>query len=472
MSGTALAVKALERIGYDDQELFTLVSLLIVHHTTVVQLSSSSAYFDQALQSFFEIADRDLINVILLFLCNISDYISVSDGNKHSTQGIRTFFEETYKVFLEMRSSQEQEDSMDFIQKYLDIKKNDLESDTRIDLLIKRSLHENLESVLLNPLEKINKNERKIFKNFEDNLYVLWRDLKLGSLDKQGNDKTTEKFIRTIRQSISKKSLLALTENYGPLINWFFASFPNRFLLSSPPRIVAENLTIFNKLEKPAIVNVITNSKGKLNGLLIYVHNVPKIHSRIAYTLNQKQLNIESAKINQIKFASGEIAFCYYIKISKRGDEKVIMPLEMETSIRRNIPPALKINPKVFLYNTKFKLQYLEDDNKGYMVKEINDIGPSDFPILKGISSDKINFSRIDQNYLRIKITAEDAPLVYYKIVTAFDNAGVQIQQAVITTIGHQVIDTIYITPKDNKKLKNSNFEESLKQALISPSEI
>ena len=39
-------------------------------------------------------------------------------------------------------------------------------------------------------------------------------------------------------------------------------------------------------------------------------------------------------------------------------------------------------------------------------------------------------------------------------------------------SLGHQVIDTIYITPKDNKKLKNSNFEESLKQALISPSEI
>ena len=31
---------------------------------------------------------------------------------------------------------------------YLDVKKNDLESDTRIDLLINRSLNENLESVL------------------------------------------------------------------------------------------------------------------------------------------------------------------------------------------------------------------------------------------------------------------------------------------------------------------------------------
>ena len=65
-----------------------------------------------------------------------------------------------------------------------------------------------------------------------------------------------------------------MTRNYGALINWFFASFPNRFLLGSPPGVVAENLTVFNKLERPSIVNVITNPKGELNGLLIYVHNL------------------------------------------------------------------------------------------------------------------------------------------------------------------------------------------------------
>ena len=137
---------------------------------------------------------------------------------------------------------------MDFIQTYLDIKKNDLESDTRIDLLINRSLRENIESVLLTPLKEINKEERKLLGKSADDLQVLWRDLKLGSLDKQGTDQTTDKFIRTIRQSISKKSLVTLTELYSPMINWFFAAFPNRFLLSSTPDMLAENLSIFNRL--------------------------------------------------------------------------------------------------------------------------------------------------------------------------------------------------------------------------------
>jgi len=42
----------------------------------------------------------------------------------------------------------------------------------------------------------------------------------------------------------------------------------------------------------------------------------------------------------------------------------------------------------------------------------------------------------------------------------------------VITTIGHQVIDTFYITPEDHEKLVKSDFEQSLKQALMSPTEI
>ena len=217
---------------------------------------------------------------------------------------------------------------------------------------------------------------------------------------------------------------------------------------------------------------MITNARGRLNGLLIYVHDQPQIHSKIAYTLNLKHLNIESAKINQIQFASGKVAFCYYLKVSKRGEQNVILPLELETSIKRNTLPALIIKTQTFLYNTKLQLEYLKDDKKGYMVKEKKSEALGDFPVWNGEFREKTDFSRRDKNYLRIKITADDAPLVYYKMVSAFDQVGVPIQQAVITTIGHQVIDTFYITPEDHEKLVKSNFEESLKESLMSPSEI
>ena len=138
----------------------------------------------------------------------------------------------------------------------------------------------------------------------------------------------------------------------------------------------------------------------------------------------------------------------------------------------RNNPPPLNLNSQTFLYNTKLQLEYLGDDKKGYIINELNNKSSGDFPLWNSKSLDKTDFSRLDKNFIRIKITAEDAPMVYYKMVNAFDRVNVTIQQAVISTIGHQVIDTFYILPSDQEKLNGSDFEESLKHVLLSPSEI
>ena len=79
---------------------------------------------------------------------------------------------------------------------------------------------------------------------------------------------------------------------------------------------------------------------------------------------------------------------------------------------------------------------------------------------------------RHDEENHRVKMTLSDAPLVFFKMVDAFERIDVRIQQAVITTIGHQVIDTFYITPEDQQKLVHSDFEEYFKQSLMSSTEI
>ena len=150
----------------------------------------------------------------------------------------------------------------------------------------------------------------------------------------------------------------------------------------------------------------------------------------------------------------------------------MIFPRELENSIKRNNPPPLNLNSQTFLYNKKLHLEYLEDDKKGYIISELNNKSSGEFPLWNSKSLDKTDFSRLDKNFLRIKITAEDAPMVYYKMVNAFDHVNVPIQQAVISTIGHQVIDTFYILPSDHEKIVESDFEESLKQVLMSPSEM
>ncbi len=46
----------------------------------------------------------------------------------------------------------------------------------------------------------------------------------------------------------------------------------------------------------------------------------------------------------------------------------MIFPREMENSILNNPPPELKIQPQDFVYNTRMQLEYLDDDQKGYVI--------------------------------------------------------------------------------------------------------
>ena len=462
ISGTSIAVRALERLGYDDAELFQLVSLLIVHHMTVVQLSRTSAYFDQALQSFFEIADRNVLNVVLLYLVNISDYRAVSDANERDTRHLRDFFDEAFKLYAEMRSSGMPEGSLDVIQTYLDNKKQDLEFDTRIHLLIDRSLQEDLESTLLTPLEQINPREREQLRSGEDALGELWRELKLGSLDTKGINQTTDRLIRMFRQHLSNATITELTASFNPAINWFFMAFPNRFLLSAPPDLLSQNLNLFQHTERRVVASVLTNARRRVNGVLLYAHELPDIHRRVAYALSQRQFNIESAKMNKVQFLNGRIGFCYYVEVSQRGKSELTFPRELETSILRDSPPPLRSSTETYDYTTRVQIEHLEDDQKGYLVEER--------PPKSGVGSTR--FRRRPQEYHLVRITAEDAFLVYYKMALAFEQAQVPIQQSLITTTGHQVTDIFYILLEDRQTLLDSNFEENLRQLLSTPAKV
>ena len=448
ISGTSIAVRALERLGYDDPELFRSVSLMIVHHMTVVRLSKTSAYFDQAVQQFFEIANRDLVNVILLFLVNISDYRSVSDVTAKDTRVLRNFFEETYRVYVEMRSSGQLHDAMDAINSYLDRKKQDLEFDTRINLLIQQGLQSSVEEALFAPVARIQPQEHERLIKGKAELEQLWRLLKMGSLDEKGSDQTTEKLIQTIRQYLSPDTINALILAYRRQLEWFFATFPNRFLLSSSPAVLAQQVMRFENWSSEATVSVLTNPRGRPTGLLVYVREAPQIHSRVAYALSLRHINIEGAKMNRVCFADGRSAYCYYFQISVRSSA-MIFPRELEQAILYDSPPPLDLDRQHFLHNPRLHLEFLEDDNKGYMVEEIDG-----------------HFVRVPQAYLRVKLTLDDAPLIFYKMADSFDRFQVPVQQSLITTTGYQVNDYFYILPEDFERLRHSGFEEVVKRSL------
>ncbi|HUJ77158.1 MAG TPA: hypothetical protein VL359_19990, partial [bacterium] len=67
-----LAADLLARLGFKDAALESLVRLLIEHHRSVLALCKTSSYMDQALAQYFEIAGRDIVHVVLLYLINMA----------------------------------------------------------------------------------------------------------------------------------------------------------------------------------------------------------------------------------------------------------------------------------------------------------------------------------------------------------------------------------------------------------------
>jgi UTP:GlnB (protein PII) uridylyltransferase len=92
----------------------------------------------------------------------------------------------------------------------------------------------------------------------------------------------------------------------------------------------------------------------------------------------------------------------------------------------------------------------MESDNKGYEVVQ-----------------QQGTFTRQNRDYRVVKITTQDAPLLFYKLSEAFDQVGVSIQQTLITTTGAHVNDYFYVTEIDFERLKNSKFEEILKTRFL-----
>jgi UTP:GlnB (protein PII) uridylyltransferase len=210
----------------------------------------------------------------------------------------------------------------------------------------------------------------------------------------------------------------------------------------------------FENWSSEATVSVLTNPRGRPVGLLVYVREAPQIHSRIAYALSRQQINIEGAKMNRVCFADGRSAYCYYLQITVRSSA-MIFPRELEHSILYDSPPQLDLDQQHFLHNPRLQLEFLEDDEKGYIVQEIDG-----------------HFVRMAQSYLRVKLTLEDAPLIFYKLANSFDRFEVSVQQSLITTTGFQVNDYFYILPQDLERLRSSGFEEVVKRSLSdSPSQ-
>ncbi|MCH7477419.1 MAG: hypothetical protein IIA14_04885, partial [SAR324 cluster bacterium] len=305
--------ETLVRLGYRDAELEVLVRLLIEHHQTIVRLSRTATYFDQGVVEYFEIAGRATVNVILLFLVNLSIAQAKGGSGEADAARLLTYFDEISSILAEFRGVPDKASSLERINLYLDEKKEERLAEARFLLLLNKSYGQGMETALYRPLAEISPPEWERMAPKTGEISALQRQILLGLKGGKEQERNISQMVQTLRHHIRDETAIALTgaENEG--ITWFFSAFPNRYLLSTKPATLATQLAKFADFKTARIkVDVVPSQGGHPEGLLIYTRQLPNSHSRVAYSLSRKRLNILSGKVNRVNFHEGGHGYCYY----------------------------------------------------------------------------------------------------------------------------------------------------------------
>lgn len=443
------AVEVLNLLGYTDSLLEEKVRLLISHHRTLAELSRMATYMDQAMAQYYEVANHTLSNVVLLFLTNLAVIRAKEEEGPAEGEGgaasLRALFDEANQIVGEMRGFPLKEQSLEMINVYFDKKKYELIEQTRLHLLFQEIMAHGLAKAVSEPLRDIDEAVWRQVEEEAGRLDRLHKEIALGAHERAEQVRLESKLILSLRRLLSEKALMALTAHQGQLLEWFFASVPNRYLMVSLPADLAGQMLKFAAFrEARAIVDLSPNPYGGTLNLLIYTNGLSRSHSRVAYTLSRSRLNVVSGKINRVELADGGHGYCYFFQVSRLEPGTPLQPGDLELMIVTGEPPFLSFpEPASALSGKRVRLEFLGDDGKGYVIRE-----------------EQGGFRRIPISYRHLMVVLRDEPFLFYKVAQAFDLFDIDLQQALITTTGNQVVDYFYFSPPGYDRLRGSDFEE------------
>ncbi len=437
----------LTALGYSPGGIGERVRLLIANHASVIALSRMATYMDQALAQFFEIADRSLVNVTLLYLVNHAVLAAQGEATESEVGSLRALFAETTEMLDEMRGFPVQERSLELINVYFDRKKRDLSADTRVWLLVYDALARGLEDAVFAPLRAHDAQAAQRVEEVAEELEALWREVVLGTLEPAALERQTDRLRLALRQHLGAEGVEQLTASQATLLSWFFHAFPNRYLMGALPQDLAARMVKFSHFqEADVIADSLSMHHAAGDALLIYTHGLERSHTRVAYALSRLRVNILSGKVNRVEVDDGSHGYCYFFEVSSLEGAEVLDTRELELVIGQETPPVLARPTGLLVPEGRgLRVEFLPDDGKGYRVVPRNG-----------------GFDRVGAPFHQIRLVLRDEPFLFYKVSRAFDLFDVEIQQSLITTIGNQVVDHFYLREEDCDLLRRSGFEEVL----------
>ncbi|HEX7929174.1 MAG TPA: hypothetical protein VF678_16380, partial [bacterium] len=400
---------------------------------------------DQALTEYFTLAERDIVTVVLLYLVNAAVLKANGERFAADVQSLDSFFEEAGRIFAEFRGLPTQAQSRELINTYFNQRKEELREETRIHLLLQRSYAVGVGEAILEPVRKGFPREWERLEPRAKELSAMQREIVLGSRAPKDQERLVTKFVQLLRQYIGSAALRALTADQNAMFSWFFAAFPNRYLLAMPPGQLSQQLTQFSRFDSArALVDVVQRQEG--GHALLVAAQLPRAHTHVAYALSRRRINIIVGKVNRLIYPNGAAGYAYFFQISPLSNAEPFSPRELEFLIEHETPPELGQPPAASPYQRRgVRVEFLGIDEQGY------EVVPAEG-----------EFTRRPVRMGQIRVIMRDQPFLFYKVTQVFERFKAEILQALITTTGNQVQDFFFVSPEDYERLQASNFEEFL----------
>jgi len=450
--GPILSAKMLFRLGWEEEsETLDLIRLLVENHQSVVRFSQLSTYLDLGILKFFELAQRDPVKVLLLYMVNISDFKSLNSTMHQKTGQLEKFFEKTISILSAFKTGYLTGSLTELVNSYLDQQVKEIRFSVLLQLLLAQCCNQSLEEIILIPLQKLSAEEATQLENKQKELENSLVFLKLAELDATSLENHRFRFTQLIQSIISDKNVFELTKPLSRHWDWFFSAVPNRYLLSSPIDVLTSQLQQFeSSYDRSIRISYVKGTQGEYDTILFFSRGDLKIQARIAYALSWRGVNIENGKINKVIYSSGDEGLVGYFRVSQQSGKDELSNTDLETVIENLVIPPLNPLPVKESVKSNVKLQLFNESEKGYLVVE----------------KDDKPFSRVKTDFVSVKISLFDASFCYYKIMRSFEAINIIPQQVTITTIGNQIIDYFYIAPEDKKRLEDHNFRQVLTKYL------
>ena len=272
----------------------------------------------------------------------------------------------------------------------------------------------------------------------------------------QGSIKHTESYIDNVKNILKQKKISVLSQlelkEFDPeACELFWSQFSSSYILQHSVEDLVWHTSKILKGNQQYNVSLITdiqeNKRKEYSTLLIYTPDTKDIFVKIISAIEQHRLNVVAAHIN-----SGKNGYALNTFFLLNADGKPLSPAHEKDQLLATVEKNLQ----------QEGLSYNFDHHR--MPRQLKHFNS---PTTVTFSEDEVMDKEVHRKRTIITIRTGDSPGVLTRIGHVFNEQGLNIHSAKISTLGEIAEDIFQVTTRSGKRINDPEKQEIIRKALI-----